>query len=57
MVLEMLQISEWKEGVLRKPNSVRGADSKCSLGSHESDSSSSRTGSCDLERKRNIGNT
>ena len=29
----------------------------CSLGSHESDSSSSRTGSCDLERKRNIGNT
>ena len=26
MVLEMLQVSEWEEGILRKPNPVRGAD-------------------------------
>lgn len=28
MVLEMFQVSEWEEGILRKPDSVRGADKK-----------------------------
>ena len=36
MVLEMFQVSEWEEGILRKPDSVRGADKKCSTNSHES---------------------
>ena len=35
MVLEMFQVSEWEEGILRKPDSVRGADKKCSTNSHE----------------------
>ena len=44
MVLEMFQVSEWEEGILRKPDSVRGADKKCSTGSHESGGGASGTG-------------
>lgn len=31
MVLEMFQVSEWEEGILRKPDSVRGADKNAAL--------------------------
>ena len=44
MVLEMFQVSEWEEGILRKPDAVRGADKKCSTNSHESGGGASGTG-------------
>ena len=43
MVLEMLQVSKWEEGILWKPNPVRGADQKCSANSHEPDREASGT--------------
>ena len=57
MVLEMFQVSEWEEGILRKPDSVRGADKKCSTNSHESGGGASGTGTGGSERERSSGNT